>query len=124
MCGRVNIKWGSVNFGVSMKHGLMSYLLTVKPAVELVRRFFLSNIMDNGLRYDIVLVTLERSGYCITSVPMCHRAVRCPYLTREPQPGSLVSVGLTCPLRPRYSLTTHTHTSTLQPHLSNRFVPP
>lgn len=46
---------------------------------------------------------------CITSVLLCHRAVRCPYLTRESQPGSLVSLELTCPLRPRYSLITHTH---------------
>lgn len=45
---------------------------------------------------------------CITCLLVLHRAVRCPYLIRDLQQGSSVSVELTCPLQPRYSWSTST----------------
>lgn len=118
--GTVNIEWGSVNFWsvkLNSVPNIPACVFTVRPCCVYGRvggrisgHFFICNIMKKRFHSDIVLVTAGWPGYCVTCVLLCHRAVRCPCLTRESPPGSSVSVELTCPLRPRYSLTTHTHT--------------
>lgn len=67
---------------------------------------------------------VEDPGCYITCLLVCHRVVRCPYLTKGLQPGSLVSVELICLLQPRYSLTTHTHTqSWIYLRVEEKFTP-